>query len=746
MAAKKKKKTTKKMLLLCCGFFLAMAGVRLTTVEALGINRIDPISDIPVNFRFLMITVSCLIAFCIYLFSRLRSSSPGWAKNGSEIPALIFAAIAGLLCFFASEKRAAVNHSLMLISGLCLFQLITQLEDRKLASKLILALLFGACAVNFAEGIFQLSQSNEYIIKAYEENPQAQLEALSITPGTLDEFMYEHRLYSNEIKGFFTNSNAMGSLALLCFFPSLALFLSSFREKSEAKSRLLLGVQTICILAMVVLASSKGCFLALIGGLVLFGACFLFKAAGRKKSLAFWGIAAAGLLAVLTAAAYAGLNQTLPGGGSMHVRGQYWFAGVRMLADNIWGVGADNFRFFYPHFKLPEAMETVTDPHNFILSLACQFGILGLAAILAAYVLPIWKSFKNDSDNQSLQAESYKPAALLAGAGALAMIILRPLLIPVQYSENSGANSYAAAIMFIFPAVVFFGWAFFLSKHGVKKLNFSNLKTGLLCGIAALLIHNTIDFAIFETGNFLAFSAACGLLFVISRQQKTEHVKGLIPKTLMFSSAAAIMAGVIFFAAIPAWKMKNTFLAAMQTRFQNDAALNRFANSDPLSSWPASLTGKAYLRNFRENQNEKLLEKAEQMFTKQAMLNRASFKPYLRLAEVSELQAENSISRGKKDNLKDACSYYQMAIMRYPGKGEIHLKYALALKKLGKDEQALREFKAAKKIELMFREEFRRNYPEEELISRIGKEKFNIIEENISKLSETLELSTETDK
>ncbi|AQQ10141.1 Lipid A core - O-antigen ligase [Sedimentisphaera cyanobacteriorum] len=745
MAVKKKKKTSELMLLICCGFFLAMAAVRLTTVEALGLNRIDPLTDISVNFSFLLITVLCLSAFCIYLFSRLGSNASGWIKNGSEIPALIFAVIAALLCFFASEKRAAVNHSLMLISGLCLFHLITQLKDRNLAGKLLLAVLFGACAVNFAEGLFQLSQSNEYMIKAYEENPQAQLEALSIAPGSLDEFMYEHRLYSNEIKGFFTNSNAMGSLALLCFFPSLALFLSSVREKSETKSRLLLGVQTACILSMVVFASSKGCFLALFAGLVLFGGAMLFKISGRKKILAFWIIALGGFGAVLAAAAYAALNQTLPGGGSMHVRGQYWFGGVRMLADNIWGVGADNFRFFYPHFKPPEAMETVTDPHNFILSLACQFGILGLGAFLAAYFLPIWKSFKIDGDNQPLQAESYKPAAITAGAGALAMLILRPLLIPVQYSENAGANSYAAAFMFIFPAVVFFGWAFFLSKHGVKKLNFSYLKTGLICGIAAFLIHNTIDFAIFETGNFLAFSAACGLQVVISRQKHSEPVKSRLSKGVLFSAGAAILAGAIFFAALPAWKMNSAFSRALQTRFQNDAAINRFANSDPLSSWPASLAGKAYLRNFRETQNEKMLEKADRMFTKQAMLNRASFKPYLRLAEVSELQAKNSISKGKKDNLEDAFSYYQMAIMRYPGKGEIHLNYALALKKLGKNQQALREFKAARKIELMFREEFRKNYPDRELVSRIGREKFKMIEENISRLSSGLE-KKETDK
>ena len=76
----------------------------------------------------------------------------------------------------------------------------------------------------------------------------------------------------------------------------------------------------------------------------------------------------------------------------MLVRWQYWQASAKMYADHfLTGVGPGNFAYFYPRYKLPAALETVTDPHNFLLTILTQFGPLGLVGFLALIFVPLWK-------------------------------------------------------------------------------------------------------------------------------------------------------------------------------------------------------------------------------------------------------------------------------------------------------------------------------------------------------------------
>ena len=83
----------------------------------------------------------------------------------------------------------------------------------------------------------------------------------------------------------------------------------------------------------------------------------------------------------------------LPGGGGMLVRWQYWHASVKMYADHPFtGVGPGNFTHFYPRYKQASALESVADPHNFLLSILTQYGPIGLAGFLAMILIPLLRA------------------------------------------------------------------------------------------------------------------------------------------------------------------------------------------------------------------------------------------------------------------------------------------------------------------------------------------------------------------
>ena len=191
----------------------------------------------------------------------------------------------------------------------------------------------------------------------------------------------------------------------------------------------------------------------------------------------------------------------------------------------------------------------------------------------------------------------------------------------------------------------------------------------------------------------------------------------------------------ILFAIIPTFSTSSRFAKASARNFGDDSEILSFVNADFLSGRSASLGGRLFTEKYRKTKDKLYLDKAEECFAKEVSRNRASFKPYEKLAEISEARSKLSSGKGTYDHLEKACEYYRLAIYRYPGKAELHISYALCLKQLGRREQALAEFKAALEIENLFQKQFKKMYPDEPVVSRIGKDEVKMVEDYIKQLS-----------
>jgi hypothetical protein len=64
---------------------------------------------------------------------------------------------------------------------------------------------------------------------------------------------------------------------------------------------------------------------------------------------------------------------------SFHFRWEYWRSTLAMIGDHpLFGCGPGNFKDYYTRYKLPEASEEVSDPHNFVLEMAANAGLPAL--------------------------------------------------------------------------------------------------------------------------------------------------------------------------------------------------------------------------------------------------------------------------------------------------------------------------------------------------------------------------------
>lgn len=435
----------------------------------------------------------------------------------------------------------------------------------------------------------------------------------------------------------------------------------------------------------------------------------------------------------------------------MLVRWQYWFASAKMFTDHpLTGIGPGNFAYFYPQYKLPAAPETISDPHSFPLSLLTQYGPLGLLGFLAIFFIPLRKLMTQQSTDYTPAAPSFLSSAVTYLAiVAVAILLIRPILMPLSPSDSSEEISAAAIISYVIPAIAFIAASFLLAiplyaaQHPRRDPQAATIVV-LFCAVAGVLIHNLIDFAIFEPGILTALMAILACIIALHLNKTRPAPITLTPPPYLEMAATIAAAAVLFaylnYAVIPPLqstaKIRQASAAFSNSQFQQAAdLLTSAAKDDSLDPDPLSIKGSQYLQRFYTSpaQNNLLLE-ADNAFRKAILRNPADFKNFERLAEVYALLAQNSPAGEKTLWLNQAFKTADSAVQRYPGSDRLHLQLAKIAEQLNKIDIALKNYQQAIDIEDSFRRQFHTMYPDREIFSRLGQDNYQFAKNKITTL------------
>jgi tetratricopeptide (TPR) repeat protein len=671
---------------------------------------------------------------------------------------LILAAVAA--GFTAANKRAAITDAACLIAPPLCAVLLVQILDSQSKIKLLLAVIAALGVVSAYQCADQFFVSNQVMIDQYEQAPRTILEPLGIQAGTFAHWLFEHRLYSRGVRGFFTTRNSAGSFALLASFAAIALFIEKYKSRKSDPSgpRQLIapGFAVAAVLFGLVITRSKGAIAASLLAAAMFIALLRFgsRLKAHKKAIlvvCLLFFIAAGSVVVL----YGLTHDRLPGGNSMLVRWQYWHASARMYADHpLTGIGPGNFAHLYPRYKPAEAPETVADPHNFLLSILTQYGPLGLVGFLAMIFVPLWRAISPDTTNY-LPKDYHSETGFKRSATACivvisaALLLIRPIIMPVTPANTLGVMIYVLFILYVIPVVVFV-IAFWLltpacnTQYAIRDTNIT--AAALFCAALGLLFHNLIDFAIFEPGVSTTFWAIIASLIAIGLNQGSRPRFVLKPalfvRVLMAAVALVITWAYFNYCLIPVAKstakIQRAHQAGLHNQFQQ--AHNLFtaaARDDYLSSTASSLNARLYLQQFHifESKQTDLLLQAENCLLNAIERNSADFKNFERLTTVYTLLAETSPQRQKIDWLYKALDSANRASELYPGCGRLRFELAKIAQQLGRTDTAIEQYKAAVDIEDSFRAQFRKMYPKRQIFSRLGEEKYQLAKQKIKHLS-----------
>ncbi|HSV26423.1 MAG TPA: tetratricopeptide repeat protein, partial [Sedimentisphaerales bacterium] len=327
----------------------------------------------------------------------------------------------------------------------------------------------------------------------------------------------------------------------------------------------------------------------------------------------------------------------------------------------------------------------------------------------------------------------------------LGLLIVRPLILTYEVGTNMAVAVVVVVFLLLLP-LVFFAVTFLLLSVRDDVGAFPDTAQAMLTiGLIGVIIHNCIDFALFEPG-IMAFIWACAaaivsLDFIRGKRSPRQVTISGNRRWAAWGAAALGATAFVWFVLIPVPATEFLKAQASLALDNGDIAEARrlygiATDVDKLSSEAPHSAGRLYLFEFRNSFPDlQLIDAAERAIHTAIDRNPAAHEYRAMLAEVYATAAQIAQGDVRTAWLEKAHSAATEAVIRYPGDAAARIALADIADDLGRSDEALEQYIEAVAIERAYRELFVRMHPDRELHSRLGENKYQYARSRIAELS-----------
>ena len=264
--------------------------------------------------------------------------------------------------------------------------LLRQLLRSSVQARALVAVMLALAICLAAHAYYQYFVTMPKVRRELAANPAAVLKEneIPLDPESPVRRHFEDRVRAVEPLATFALTNSLAGFLAPWFIVALGLvpILRHTRQSTAALVSVL--IVAIALLGCLLLTKSRTALLAVAGGGVLLALYGLPRDWQLRWQIPA-GIAGVVLILALVAVAVGGLDAQVLSEAPKSVlyRLEYWRAAAAMIADfPLWGCGPGNFQDYYTRYKLPQASETIADPHNVFLEVWATAGTPALVAFL----------------------------------------------------------------------------------------------------------------------------------------------------------------------------------------------------------------------------------------------------------------------------------------------------------------------------------------------------------------------------
>jgi len=488
-----------------------------------------PVPAMPGPATSIALDLLCCLPAILVLGRRSFDGSFRLRFSWSFLPMFLLAAWTLASVSWASDRFAALVSAFNWSTALVLLWSTSQLVHSGLRLRLVAAAAFGLLLVLLVQGYYYRFVDLPDLQQNWQLHHGDLLREQGAAAGSTQAGQLEKNIMGGVPTGFNVSRNTYAAVLVLLMVLAAGVILQR-RADGDANASwmtILLGI-ALGLVMLYAYVQSKTAFATPLIAAALLALLWWRRAwiSAHAKRLYWWGV---GLVVLLVAAV---VGHGLKHGTLVHVsltfRWQYWVGAARVFIHHPGlGTGWANFGSWYTAYRLPQAAEEPSDPHNFLVKAFVELGIPG-GVLMIAWMLRLWWEWtvagRNDA-SASLPPHagaerSAAPDSAVKYPGIPFLIALVLIAMLANTAVSIDWNSQWALIVvetfkrFLFVVVLLAGMCLVaIRSFGRQELDDRPapwILAALLVGLGLFLVHNLIDFSMFEIGPMFLFALLAG--------------------------------------------------------------------------------------------------------------------------------------------------------------------------------------------------------------------------------------------
>jgi hypothetical protein len=632
------------------------------------------------------------------------------AWRSSHLLLFLLAGWAVLSTGWSVDRFAAAVTSAHFFAAAALLWAMSQLVREPGQFRVVSALAFGMLLVLTVQSALYRFMDVPENIAYWQQNKTEILKEHNWEADSFAARQFEHKLTSGELVGFFNSANTLAAAGVLLFFSCAGIGLQKLYDGEPRKWLALPAAATLALVWILLCARSKTSAATPFLGAGIIGLFYLFhrRVTPQNFTRYFWLTSGGVAVLILAVAGHGWYHRGLfPGhfSNSLDFRWKYWVASAAIFISHpAIGIGWSNFGDYYLAHRLPEAAEEIKDPHNFLVRIFVELGIVGGFLCIGWLLRTAWEITRPQAPSHfqpNYQTESKDPLSIRV----IPMIVILGMVFSIIASTDFSLSVGDLITLLLKPLLYLLALllgtmsAAMLSQHSwsLDSRRAPLIFAGTITGLALFLIHNLIDFSIFEVGPMFLFMALLGS----SQGIRSSDDQPPIPRPL--TTAAAALASVALWFSAAAFFVAPILLAEQSATEASE--LIRTApisqESDAYSHFHQAANALAaaarlvpYNSDYPFRQAELCLRmndipQAQSLITQARQINPRLIDSYL-------LDANLQLSL-PAPNLQLVQTDFDQILQLNPNDVSLHLQYAKALEHLGLTNQARVQYSQALK-------------------------------------------------
>ena len=593
---------------------------------------------------------------------------------------------------WADDRFAAAIDAVSLCSAMSMLWAAQQLVRSWRHVRLVAAVAFGLLMLMAAHGAVDQLVELPARRENFRKNLPETLKQMNIQPGSFEANRIEQKITSGEMLGFSASINTFAAMMVTAAVVAAGSFIQRIKDREEPALAAVMALAFIAAAGILWFTDSRTAFLTPI---IAAGLFLIYLIAGPWLNIHRRIGLIAAILIVATGTAFLvgyGVTHGTLFHDSLNFRWRYWVGAWGVWFERpFMGVGLNGFSFHYLAHRLPIASEEVKDPHNFVVRAFSELGLIGGVLTLVWISRGLWEMTRPATLPTVEQIDPVEPPRLsdltklsiICGVG-----MLLAMVATVDLAFIDGNTAIEALKRLLYLCVCVIGGAV-VALRSMQHQSISDrpapwIRAGMTIAVLVFLIHNLIDFSMFETSAMFFAALVAGTAWGIGMTEpapgrKLSAVKGGAFLLVWLGTAAAIWIPIV----LSESAADEARSAVRESRFREAAV----KYSSALEMWPSNAD---YAFNAATSMGQVPSTSPREI---QSMLDRAvaanPMNPkYYRVRAEYEMAGQSpDTGRVRRD--------YEAALRIDPNSVDMRLEYADALARLGQNADARREYETA---------------------------------------------------